>query len=739
MKTYRVEQLYRLDDPHRVAGLIAARLLTVAAELPAESVLTWEMANNGTGGTTLRLTDPTALPAPDLEWIFGTGMELVESTVPPSPQALDSDVLSEIVCAAAIPHRISAAIGFGVQPVPVSAPVGWPTGLRVGADLLEAVADTPGLRIRWHLQPCPVGDEQSVEDLLTDTWQGASTELAGYLGRPLRMRLLVASGGALPPRVRSLLRQATRALHLIEHGSLGLPSNAARWKGDDLSGAALPQGAVAALLQIPTCGPEPLRGVRTGERPARDRALSSELAPSGPSVRLGTLTLSTGQTAEARLGMTDLLRHLQIIGQTGTGKSTALAALVQEAARNGSGVTLIDPHGTTVDRVVAEAEGEYAGRIRVIRCADLEHVIPINPWAGRSEGAMEAEVAATLELLSEIFDPTRQGIVGPRFERWFSQMAALSRALLGPRASLLAMTLLGRDRDVLAAAAKRIARSHPDLSAQVLREVVAQKGGSDTADFDGWVHSKMQRLLATPELRALLGSGADGLALPLGVAEREITLVDLGMPRLGTSGAQVIGMFVLQQLWAAILQRQDREDPHLLVIDEAHLFQHGVLPSILAEGRKFGIGAVIAHQHQGQLSSGLHQALEANSASLLAFRCALDDAARLSARLGGWQPGELTRIPAQRAAATLTCGAVPSEAFTLVVDHNERVGRPPLTSDSAQRIILRSQRWARSFAHRQPITPEEIRQAAYGKEAPRRDDPDLERWLAELQMRGTDA
>ena len=48
----------------------------------------------------------------------------------------------------------------------------------------------------------------------------------------------------------------------------------------------------------------------------------------------------------------DRRRHMYIIGQTGTGKSTMMKNMMIDDVREGRGVCVIDPHGEFVDSVL---------------------------------------------------------------------------------------------------------------------------------------------------------------------------------------------------------------------------------------------------------------------------------------------------------------------------------------------------------------------------------------------------
>ena len=125
---------------------------------------------------------------------------------------------------------------------------------------------------------------------------------------------------------------------------------------------------------------------------------------------------------------------------------------------------------------------------------------------------------------------------------------------------------------------------------------------------------------------------------------------------------------LLMQLWDAAMGRGYDGNPHLVFIDEAQLSQSNPLPRMLAEGRKFGLGLVLAHQHVGQLSDQVRDALESNSASFSAFRLSPRDAAEATLRLGESSLAlGLCRLDDMRALSTLTVDGRQTEPFTLGV------------------------------------------------------------------------
>lgn len=677
-RRYRLRRLFRRGDSGAGARQVSARLISLVAESPSEAWLvldTWCPVEDQEVFVTLRCHE--FIDTDSLEWAFedvADWDELTNGETLPQPQP--GVWLHEVSPAALASARERQSIGFAPELVLDPPSVPWPMATnRPGDDVVRALGEQgEGTAIRWVLGAVSDEDCAPITDVVAKTWSRLSQdELLAYVGTPVRMSMYVSTPGPhVPARIRTVLRAGRRELDIDPVGMFEEASVGAAWESVRPD-SVIPAGCAQAMLLAPAASAEPLMGVATADQPTQVHPLMEDLREPAVPIRLGSAKAVTGPARDVRLDSSDLLRHLQILGQTGTGKSTLLAALMEEIAASGAGCVLLDPHGTTVDRVLAEASSESAKRMLVTRFGDLDRPVPVNPLGASDEADFERAVGTFLELLYEIFDPTRMGIIGPRFERWFALIARAARALLGNRANLAAMQAIAVDVDSMKLAASRIQGREPEVARSILTEFCTST--TDRGETIGWTNAKFQRLLGSPHLRGILQTGADALDFAQRLHERSIVLVDLAMPTLGVAQARTVGTMVLEQLWTATLRRPDRNRPFFVLADEAHLFAHGPLPRILAEGRKFGLGAVIATQHQSQLSRELLGSLTANSASLVAFRSALQDASDLAARLGGWSITELTRLPKLQAAASLSVDGVPTTAFTLKVDHNERLAQ----------------------------------------------------------------
>ena len=74
-------------------------------------------------------------------------------------------------------------------------------------------------------------------------------------------------------------------------------------------------------------------------------------------------------------------RHLYLIGQTGTGKSTLLLNLIRQDLENGEGLALLDPHGDLAIAALQQVPRRRSNDLVYIDPADIERPVGFNPLA----------------------------------------------------------------------------------------------------------------------------------------------------------------------------------------------------------------------------------------------------------------------------------------------------------------------------------------------------------------------
>ncbi|PPI01186.1 hypothetical protein C5C95_03350 [Rathayibacter sp. AY1B7] len=561
-------------------------------------------------------------------------------------------------------------------------------------ELLPLLAAHPGTSVRIHLAAVSPLERSMLDDALHAEWDVLHGDPRSYRGSCVRIVSLLGADEQVPARLRALVRGWGSSVE-FEMAS----TQEWAWDADGLAGAATAESAAISLFRMPVAGEDPIDGVRTLIPPVKPVALDP--VPTKPSVpiRLGTARTGDRRRVTAALDVSDLVRHVAVEGATGAGKSTVLAQLCREVADAGYGVTLLDPHGTTVDAVGASLRADTGGRALIVRHGDAENPVPINLFAEPDVARRERAISEFIELVQTIFDPRSEGIVGPRWRTWFALLAEASFVVFGPATSIATLVAIGGDMRRVAHVA-RVAQKLGSVAGERLAAEYGDLSQKEAIEVTSWAISKLHELVSGHTMRRTLGTGIDAVDVDAVMADGTPLLIDLGSPALGAPTARLLGSIWLLKHWAAMTRRVNRDRPHVVVVDEAQLFRFGALPAMLAEGRKFGVGVVMATQSLDSLPRELSGALASNSGSTLTFRSSLHSAARATARLAGWLASDLTRLPDLAAATVLSRGGVPTEPFTLAVARPRAVANPDAlgTLDARSTALL-------STPHRDTAVP----------------------------------
>src|SRR3989344_681009 len=123
-----------------------------------------------------------------------------------------------------------------------------------------------------------------------------------------------------------------------------------------------------------------------------------------------------GIKREVYISNEDRMRHLYIIGKTGTGKSEMLKDMILQDVREGKGLCFMDPHGDAVEDILKLIPPERAEDVIYFNPNDTQRPIGMNLLEAKTEDEKHFAATSIINLMYKLFDPYKTGIVGPRFE-----------------------------------------------------------------------------------------------------------------------------------------------------------------------------------------------------------------------------------------------------------------------------------------------------------------------------------
>jgi len=378
-----------------------------------------------------------------------------------------------------------------------------------------------------------------------------------------------------------------------------------------------------------------------------------------------------GVEREIRIADEDRTRHFYIIGQTGTGKSQLMMWLALQDIQRGEGVAIIDPHGTDVQELLEKIPPHRKDDVILFDAADTERPLGINLLEAKNEEEKHMIINSFIALLYKLYDPNRQGMMGPQFER--AARNVMLTAMSDPESTMIDVLRLLIDEKY---SEKFMDKITDPLVKRYWTDEVANTSKSRKGETMGYFVSKFDRFITDRTMRHIIGQTKSSFDFSTVMAERKILLVDLAKGKIGEENSNFLGLLLVPRILAAALDRhkyivQGKTDfPHFfLYVDEFQNFATPDFETILSEARKYKLNLTVAHQFIAQLDDGIKEAIFGNVGTMCAFRVGVDDAEFLEEQFSPkFTKQDLGNLPVGRAYMRLLVDGHPSPPFSLTVD-----------------------------------------------------------------------
>lgn len=346
--------------------------------------------------------------------------------------------------------------------------------------------------------------------------------------------------------------------------------------------------------------------------------------------RTGTLlgvNIFRGTETEVRMLPEDRLRHLYVIGQTGTGKTHFMRNMIIQDIQAGNGICFIDPHGDTAEELLGCVPPERIKDVIYFNPGDVARPMGMNmlEFDPNYPEQKTFVINELLEIFNKLYDMKTAG--GPMFEQYFRNATGLVMEDPASGNTLLEINRVFVDkkfRDY------KLSRCNNPLVKTFWRDV-AEKAGGDASlqNIVPYISSKFDSFLSNEVMRPIVSQEKSAFKLRDVMDNRKILLINLSKGRLGELNSSLIGLIMVGKILMAAFSRADqaaseRKD-FFLYADEFQNVATSTIETILSEARKYRLGLVIAHQFIGQLEDEIKNAVFGNVGSKVAFRVGAED------------------------------------------------------------------------------------------------------------------
>ena len=325
------------------------------------------------------------------------------------------------------------------------------------------------------------------------------------------------------------------------------------------------------------------------------------------------------------LGKEDRLRHVYVIGKTGTGKSEMLKDMILQDIREGKGLCFMDPHGDAVEDILRLVPPERAEDVIYFNPSDTERPMGMNLLEAKTEDEKHFAATSIINLMYKLFDPYKTGIVGPRFEHGVRN--AMLTAMSVPGNTFVEIMRIMTD-------AKFVQELLPHVEDPIVRRYWTDQI-SQTSDFHksevlDYTVSKFGRFVTNKLIRNIIGQSQSSFDMRKIMDEGKILLINLSKGTLGEENSNFLGLLLVPRILMAAMSRAnvpmaDRRDFYFYV-DEFQNFATPDFAVILSEARKYRLGLCVANQFIGQVEEEVKNAVFGNVGTIVSYRVGVTDA-----------------------------------------------------------------------------------------------------------------
>jgi hypothetical protein len=330
---------------------------------------------------------------------------------------------------------------------------------------------------------------------------------------------------------------------------------------------------------------------------------------------LGT-NIYQGRAQEVRLPYRDRLRHLNLIGKTGMGKSTLFHRMIHQDIANGKGVGVIDPHGDLVKDILAKSIPLKREKdVVLFDLADEEYPIGLNLLTVPAGLSLDNAARSVLDALRKMFD-----YWNPRIQT----LSSISvRALVGiERTTIKDILELFYNSDFRQSVLSRVDKGYDSSFWSQRWESMLP---SEQMDWLEAIEPRLRELYEPLILRRIMcQSGC--LDVRQFMDSSKIILADLGGEgKVSEAGRRTIGALLLAKFQMAMMSRADIPQsarvPFYLYIDELQKFaSEGTLLKMVDEARKYGLGLTVGNQRLSQLHRATIDAVVGSTSASVIFQ-----------------------------------------------------------------------------------------------------------------------
>lgn len=355
------------------------------------------------------------------------------------------------------------------------------------------------------------------------------------------------------------------------------------------------------------------------------------------------------------IGLTDddRSRHVYLIGQTGSGKSTIIYHMASDDIKKERGLAVVDPHGDLAEGLLDTIPDKRTDDVIYFNPFDIKYPVGIN-LLELNEDLDEDEIELEKELVCEsvvsIFRRVffkDESTDAHRIE--YILRNAIYTAFTLPNRTIFTVYDLLNDNSFRKSAIKYL---QDENLIKFWKNEFGKAGDYQHVKMVSGVTSKVGRFLFSPIAKRILEQPKSTINFDDILNNGKVLLCNLAEGKLGEDTSMLLGATVIAKVHQASVRRarisSSNRKPFYLFVDEFQNFATSSFTKLLSGGRKFGLRITIAEQSTSQQDNkNITNVVLANTGTVICFRTAspVDEEIMLSQFAPTVQHGDIGNLP----------------------------------------------------------------------------------------------
>ncbi len=326
----------------------------------------------------------------------------------------------------------------------------------------------------------------------------------------------------------------------------------------------------------------------------------------------------------------DRRKHIYLIGKTGTGKTTMIANMAINDARNREGMAVIDPHGDLSSIILDYIPSHRLNDICYLDPSDTSHPFRMNPLEVKNPEHRELIASGIVAIFYKLYSYSW----GPRLE--YILRNAIMTILTKPEPTLADVPEILTNREFRRGVVEK-------LEDRVLKnfwlseyETMSEKMMSEAISP---ILNKVGQFVSSPTIRHIIGYPHSTIDLEEIMDQGKILILNLSSGKIGEDNSALLGAMFVTKIQLAAMNRvnvpEEQRRDFYLYVDEFQNFATSSFIKILSEARKYRLNLTLANQYIGQVPEDIQKAIFGNVGTLASFLVGAADSTILAREFGG--------------------------------------------------------------------------------------------------------